>query len=85
MQLEGFSGCCNPSNIAMLSDGSFVTSEKGIERVKIHTPSGEFKTVVASPDMFEEGTRGIDLAVDSKDRIYVLDPVKKLIRIFEKK
>lgn len=85
MQLEGFSGCCNPSNIAMLSDGSFVTCEKGIERVKIHTPTGDFKTVVASPNMFEEGTKGLDLAVDSEDRIYVLDPVKKLIRIFEKK
>ncbi len=85
MQLEGFSGCCNPSNIAMLSDGSFVTSEKGLERVKIHTPTGDFKTVVASPDMFEEGTKGIDLAVDSKDRIYILDPVKKSIRIFEEK
>lgn len=85
MQLEGFSGCCNPSNIAMLSDGSFVTSEKGLERVKIHTPTGDFKTVVASPELFEEGTKGIDLAVDSKDRIYVLDPVRKVVRIFEKK
>jgi len=85
MQLEGFSGCCNPSNIAMLSDGSFVTSEKGLDRVKIHSPSGDFKTVVASPDLFEEGTKGIDLAVDSKDRIYVLDPVKKIVRVFEKK
>jgi hypothetical protein len=85
MQLEGFSGCCNPSNIAMLSDGSFVTSEKGIERIKIHDPSGDFKSVVAGPDIFEEGTKGIDLAVDSRDRIYVLDPVKKIVRIFEKK
>ncbi len=85
MQLEGFSGCCNPSNIAMLSDGSFVTSEKGLERVKIHLPSGDFKSVVAGPESFVEGTKGLDLAVDSKDRIYVLDPVKKIIRIFEKK
>jgi len=27
MRLEGFSGCCNPSHIALLPDGSFVTSE----------------------------------------------------------
>ncbi|MBU8893628.1 MAG: hypothetical protein KOO66_12690 [Bacteroidales bacterium] len=85
MQIEGFSGCCNPSNIAMLSDGSFVTSEKGLERVKIHLPSGDLKSVVAGPESFVEGTKGLDLAVDSKDRIYVLDPVRKLIRIFEKK
>lgn len=85
MDVEGFCGCCNPSNIAMLSDGSFVTSEKAIERVKVHLPSGEFKCVVATPDSFEEGTKGLDLAVDSKDRIYVLDPVKNFVRIFEKK
>jgi hypothetical protein len=85
MDVDGFCGCCNPSNIAMLSDGSFVTSEKAIERVKIHLPSGEFKCVVASPENFEEGTKGIDLAVDSKDKIYVLDPVKKLVNVFVKK
>jgi len=85
MDVDGFSGCCNPSNIAMLADGSFVTAEKGIERVKIHQPSGEFKCVVASPDSFVEGTHGIDLAVDSKDRVYVLDTEKKLVSIYIKK
>jgi len=84
MQLDGFSGCCNPSHIAMLSNGSFVTSEKGIERVKIHLPSGDFLCVVAAPDQFEPETRGLDLAVDSEDRIFVLDPKKKLVRIYEK-
>jgi len=83
MQVDGFSGCCNPSHIAMLSNGSFVTSEKGIERVKIHKPSGEFDCVVAGPELFEKGTRGLDLAVDSEDRVIVLDPKKKLVRIFE--
>lgn len=85
MDVEGFCGCCNPSNIAMLSNGSFVTSEKAIERVKIHRPSGEFESVVASPQSFVEGTKGIDLAVDSKDRIYVLDPEKKEVVIYTKK
>lgn len=85
MTLDGFSGCCNPTHIALLSDGSYVTSEKGLERIKIHSPNGDFKTVVASPDSFEEGTTGLDIAVDSNDRIYILDPIKELIRIFEKK
>ncbi len=82
MGVEGFCGCCNPSNFAILSDGSFVTSEKGIERVKIYLPSGEFKSLVAAPDQFEEGTRGLDLAVDSKDRILLLDPWRNQVRIF---
>lgn len=85
MSVEGFSGCCNPSNIAMLSDGSFVTAEKGIERIKIHHPSGDFKSVVAAPEKFTPGTVGIDLAVNSKDQILVLDPGKKMVRIFEVK
>ena len=83
MQLEGFSGCCNPSHIAMLSNGSFVTSEKGIERIKIHAPHGEFKCVVAGPDSFVKGTRDLDLAVDSEDRIFVADHEKGEIRIFK--
>lgn len=85
MRLDGFCGCCNPSNISMLSNGSFVTSEKAIVRVKIHQPNGEFKEVVASPDAFDEGTVGLDLAVDSQDRILVLDPERSEVRIFVRK
>ena len=82
MAMEGFCGCCNPTDFAMLSDGSFVTSEKAIERIKVYWPNGVFRGVVAGPDAFVEGTRGLDLAIDSKDRILVLDPEKKQIRIF---
>jgi len=83
--IDGFCGCCNPSHFAFLHDDSFVTSEKGIERVKIYSPQGDFKCVVATPASFEEGTKGLDLAVDSHDRILVLDPVKKMIRVFRHK
>jgi len=82
---DGFCGCCNPTNIVLLSDGSFVTSEKAIPRVKIFSQTGVFKCLVAGPNQFDEGTKGLDLAVDSKNKIYVLDPVRKQIRIFEKK
>jgi sugar lactone lactonase YvrE len=82
MTVEGFSGCCNPSHFAILSDGSFVTGEKGIERIKIYSPAGDFVCVVAAPDQFDEGTRGLDLAVDKQDRILVLDPTRKQVRIF---
>ena len=83
--MEGFCGCCNPSNFALLSDGSFVTGEKGIPRVKIYSPAGEFVCIVAGPDKFDEGTKGLDIAVDSENRIYVLDPFRKQIRVFVKK
>jgi len=85
MQLDGFSGCCNPGNIALLPDGSFVTSEKGIERVKIHLPSGDYKCVVAAPENFEEGTEHLDLAVNSEGDILVLDTKKEMVNIYTKK
>lgn len=82
MSIDGFCGCCNPSHFAMLSDGSFVTSEKGLVRVKIHAPTGELASVVTLPSQFDEETVGMDLAVDSQARILVLDPKRRQVRIF---
>lgn len=84
IETEGFCGCCNPSHFTFLEDGSIVTSEKGIARVKVYNRIGGLVSVVATPDQFTEGTVGLDLAVDSRQRIYVLDPMQKLIRIFAK-
>jgi hypothetical protein len=85
MSMEGFCGCCNPSHFAFIYDSLFVTSEKAIERIKIYNADGSFRSVVAVPDQFDEGTKGLDLAIDKDNRILVLDPVKNLIRIFEPK
>ncbi len=84
MEIEGFCGCCNPSHFVILDDGSFVTSEKGIVRVKVSNRLGNVVSVVAGSDQFAEGTVGLDLAKDSSQRIYVLDPQKKAVRIFAK-
>ena len=84
MGVDGFSGCCNPSHAAFLPDGSFVTAEKGLVRIKVHNQIGEFVSLVAAPDQFDESTVGLDLAVDSQERIYVLDAKRKQVRIFQK-
>lgn len=84
-EIEGFCGCCNPTHIAILKDGSIVTAEKGYPRVKVYDSKGTFSGVVAGGNQFKEGTRIQDLAVDSKNRILVLDPKMKKIRIFIKK
>lgn len=84
MTIEGFSGCCNPAHFAFLGDGSFVTSEKGLVRVKVYSPSGELKSVVAPPEKFKENGHAPDLAVDEQDRVWALDFDKKMIRLFEK-
>ncbi len=98
VKLEDFSGCCNPVNIALLPDGGFVTVEKGLVRVKVYDGDGNFVGVAAGPQQLEWagpvrvcervedcGAKGFDVAVDGKGRIYVLDTVNNVVRIFEKK
>ncbi len=85
MTLDGFSGCCNPAHMAVLPDGSFVTAEKGMVRIKIHKASGEFLSVVAPPEAFEGETYAPDLAVSPAGDIYALDFERKMIRVFQLK
>jgi len=94
-RIEGFTGCCNPVNIAMLADGSFITCEKGLVRVKVYDAAGEFVGVVASPKQLAGGRKlqicqypaqcqvgGFDIAVDGKGRVLVLDTLRNVVRTF---
>jgi len=83
--IEGFCGCCNPTHLAVLPDGGFVTSEKGLPRVKVYDSQGKFQCVVAGCESFTDDTILAGVAVDSKGRVLVLDPVKKSVRVFVKK
>lgn len=94
--IEGFCGCCNPIGLAALADGRIVTCEKGIPRVKIYGASGEFESVVAGAESFPENAHactnlndcvhgGIDAAVDSDGRIYILDIVTSDVRVMKRK
>ncbi len=94
-QVEGFSGCCNPVNVAIAPDGSFITAEKGLLRVKQYDSDGKFLGVVAGPDELdwtgpmrvcndeaECQSKGFDVAVDEAGGVYVLDTTKQVIRKF---
>lgn len=96
--IEGFCGCCNPINFAILPNENFVTCEKGLTRVKIYNSDGVFAGVVAGPQQLAEGqsvkpcfipskcrSGGFDIAVDNKGRVFILDTDKNIVRIFEKK
>jgi len=82
--LDGFSGCCNPSYISFLSNNYFVTSEKGLVRIKIHKPSGEFYSVVA-PNKSFNGKKAPAITVDENNNIIALDFNSNTIRFFESK
>lgn len=83
-RIEAFSGCCNPAHFALMPDGSFVTAEKGLPRVKIHNLDGSLRCVVAAPDQFDNDADGLDVAVDQQGRVYVLDPGRGKVRVFNR-
>ena len=92
--VDGFFGCCNPCHLALLPDGRFVTSEKGIPRVKIYDSAGDFESVVAGSEQLglpmaalgDARSKGVehiyDVAADGRGRVLVLDPVGKCVRVF---
>ncbi len=83
--IESFSGCCNPVDIAVLPNGNIVTAETDIVRVKGVSPEGKLVCVVAGPREFDQTISDLDIEVDSKGRVLVLDPVRKTVRVFEEK
>ncbi len=96
--IDGFCGCCNPINLAVLPDGRLITCEKGLPRVKVYNLQGEFESVVAGPESFKENARvgagettgdgvkaGLDAVADAQGRIYILDFVAADIRVMAPK
>ena len=82
--IDGFSGCCNPTNLALLPDGRVVTSEKGTPRVKLYNKEGKYLGLLADEDAFPPGDVGLSLAIDGKGRVLVLDPLRHCVRVFQK-
>lgn len=93
MNIEGFSGCCNPIHAAFRSDSSLVTAEKGLNRIKVYSPDTALLGVVATPEILgtlAEAAASLteepmvkDLAVDGEDRILALHGPRKELLIFE--
>jgi len=80
---EDFVGCCNPVNVAVAPDGSIVTAEKVVARVKVF---GTDRTLLAviGPEHFDPMCRHIHVAVDSTGRIVTADPERRTIAVFER-
>ena len=98
IRIEGFSGCCNPAGLAILPNGHYITSEKGLVRIKEYDAEGHFVGVVAGPEQLgwveplrvhdrpqQTQVRGFGVAADADGRVYVLDTVRNVVRLFEKK
>ncbi len=95
MAINRFCGCCNPVYLALVPDGGFITSEKGLARVNTYDASGSFKGAVAGPETLVDDRElakracadcrlggGFDVARDECGRVFVLDPFRKTVRMF---
>lgn len=93
-----FFGCCNPAYLAVMPDGRFVTSEKGLPRIKVYSPMGEFQHVVAGPRQLgveasalgdargNQVERVFDIAIDdAAGHVVALDPRGRQVIVFAPK
>ncbi len=93
MALDQFPGCCNPTHIAFMSNGSLATSEKGVNRIKVYAADLTFTCAAASPDSLNAGWTAVgdrqatpairDLAVDGDDRILALHGPLRSLLVYE--
>lgn len=94
MALDKFAGCCNPIHAAFKSDGSLVTAEKGLNRVKVFAADRSFLGVVAAPDALNAGWNAADfppdpapvrdIAVDPDNRVLVLHGPLRVVLVYER-
>lgn len=78
---EGFTGCCNPTNIALMVDGRAVVTTKAEPEVKIYSPEGKLLERFGE-SAFDPNCKNMDVTIDADGRIYVLDTVRLTILVF---
>lgn len=79
---EYFCGCCAPAHFALIPQG-FVTAEKGINRIKILNPKGEFIEFVNSKNSFIKSVP-LDLASADGITIYAAYPGDSKLYVFNR-
>ena len=76
--INDFHGCCNPVNVASLSNGAIITVEKDPTRVKVYSKSGAAK--IEGIEELVRGCKYIPVITDSKDNIYLASSSKGIIK-----
>jgi hypothetical protein len=78
----GFSGCCNPTNVAIAGPDLLCVTEKAGPRAKIYDFAGKLIAMIESAG-FDPGTKNMDVVVDGRGHIFISDPVKLTVFEFE--
>ncbi len=83
--LAKLSGCCNPVHLAALPGGRLVTAEKGEQAlVKVYaSDTGEARGRVEAVVADLRGAKGLDVAIDSRQRVLVLDSRTGIVHVYE--
>jgi len=79
---EGFSGCCNPTNVTVTDGSRIWVTEKAGPRAKVYDAEGKLLTVIAA-EIFDPNCKNMSIAAGSGGRVYVADTVKLQIFVFE--
>jgi DNA-binding beta-propeller fold protein YncE len=80
---DAFCGCCNPSHFILIP-GGFITSEKGINRIKILNDEGKFIEFVSSVNNFV-APLPLDIASPDGKVIYGANPADSKVYVFKRK
>ena len=78
----GFSGCCNPTNLAVTDGARIWVTEKGGPRAKVYDSGGKLMAVIAA-GVFDPNCKNMSIAAGSRGRVHVADTVKLQIFVFE--
>ncbi len=78
----GFSGCCNPTNVAVAGRDTVAVTEKAGPRAKLYQTGGKLVAVIAA-DVFDPNCKNMDIAAGADGRVYVADTVKLAVHVFE--
>lgn len=78
-----FCGCCNPAHFALIPQG-IVTAEKGLNRIKIMGPEGEFIEFVSSNNNFVPSVP-LDVASADGKTIYAINSADSTLYLFKRK
>ena len=79
---QDFSGCCNPTNLALAPSGNLVVTEKAPPKLKVYTPQGVLLGWVG-PAAFDANCLNMDVATDGGGRVYVADTARLQVCVFE--
>jgi sugar lactone lactonase YvrE len=78
---EDFPGCCNPTNLTLDAKERLIVTEKAGPRLKVYDSSRKLLAVVDA-DAFDANCKNMDVAVDAKGNVFVVDTVRLHICVF---